>query len=180
MASSDDSGWVFGYGSLVWRPEFSFVERRAAFVRGYARRFWQGSPDHRGAPDAPGRVVTLVREAEAICWGIAFRIERDAWEGVLRDLDARESGGFERVSLTVRFGDPAKGSAQALTYVAGAENPNFLGPASLPDIAGQVRSSHGRSGSNAEYVLQLAASLRALDVHDDHVVELAALLTLEG
>ncbi len=172
--------WVFGYGSLVWRPGFRHVESAPACVRGFARRFWQGSPDHRGVPEAPGRVVTLVREAEAICWGIAFRIERDVWDEVLRELDARESGGFERVSLDVRFGEPTDGSAQALTYIAGAENPNFLGPASLPEIAGQVKKSHGRSGSNTEYVLQLAASLHAIDVHDDHVSKLATLLAAEG
>src|SRR5581483_11846825 len=65
--------WIFAYGSLIFRPDFPWIERRRAFVRGWARRFWQGSPDHRGVPEAPGRVVTLVAR-DGFCGGCAYRI----------------------------------------------------------------------------------------------------------
>jgi cation transport regulator ChaC len=62
---STDRVLVFGYGSLVWRPSFAHVSRRCVFVRGWHRRFWQGSPDHRGTPARPGLVVTMVPAAAA-------------------------------------------------------------------------------------------------------------------
>lgn len=172
--------WIFGYGSLLWRPDFPHAERRAACVRGWARRLWQGSPDHRGAPDAPGRVATLVPRGDAECWGVAYRVDGGDWDEALEILDARESGGFERQLLDVRFDASSQTPVAALTYVAGEANPNFLGPAPLCAIAGQVRAARGRSGSNAEYVLRLAAYLRTLEVRDEHVFGVAQLIDGEA
>jgi len=173
----DGARWVFGYGSLVWRPAFPHVERRRANLRGWARRFWQGSPDHRGVREAPGRVLTLVPRPEALCWGLAYRVEDAAWDEVLALLDARESGGFERRSLPIGFDANGSTPVPALTYVAGEGNPNFLGDAPLPDIAAQIRGARGRSGSNLEYALQMAAALRELQVDDPHVFAVAELLS---
>jgi cation transport protein ChaC len=170
--------WIFGYGSLMWRPAFSYTERRPAWLRGWGRRFWQGSTDHRGVPGAPGRVVTLVREVGAICWGIAFRVDgRHA--DVLAGLDHRERGGFTRHRGTIRM-EPDGATAQAILYVAGEGNPNFLGPASLPAVAEQVRRSRGPSGSNLDYVLRLGGALREIGAADPHVFELERLLVAAG
>jgi cation transport regulator ChaC len=171
-----DEHWVFGYGSLVWRPGFRHLESTPACVRGFARRFWQGSPDHRGVPDAPGRVVTLVPEPDAVCWGIVYRVAPEDWEGVTRDLDVREIGGFDRRTLEVVFGD-ARPARPALTWVAGEGNPNYLGPAPMAEIVAQVRASRGCSGTNTEYVLRLADWLRANEAADDHVFAVADLVS---
>jgi cation transport protein ChaC len=165
--------FVFGYGSLLWRPDFRHEERLVACLRGASRRFWQGSPDHRGRPDAPGRVVTLVDEPGAECWGAAYRVEAARWDEIAAALDVRESGGFERVDVELQIDAPAPSRVQALVYVARAGNPNFLGPASLEAISAQVRGARGRSGTNVDYVLRLADSLRALGKADEHVFELA-------
>ena len=167
--------WVFGYGSLIWRPTFAFSERREGYVDGWARRFWQGSTDHRGVPGAPGRVVTLVMEAAARCWGAAYRIDDAQREEVLAHLDHREKGGYARHQVAVHFSED-EAPCTALVYVATEDNPEYLGPASLESIAAQVRASRGPSGANAEYVLRLAESLRAMNAHDGHVFDLAALL----
>jgi len=168
--------WIFGYGSLLWRPDFAFAERGVAVIEGWSRRFWQGSTDHRGVPEAPGRVVTLEAAPMSHCWGLAYRIAGDAAVAVLAALDHRERGGFDRIDVDARLGRDAGEVVAAITYVAAPGNPNYLGPASLPEIADQVRRSHGPSGSNVEYALRLADSLRALELVDDHVFELEELL----
>ena len=159
----------------MWRPDFQHRERRAARAEGWARRFWQGSTDHRGVPGAPGRVVTLRRRAGAHCWGLAFRVDAAEAPAVLATLDHRERGGFERVELEVRFA-PDDAVARAVTYVAGASNANYLGPAPLAAVAEQVRRCRGPSGSNLEYVLELARALRGIGAEDEHVFALERLL----
>ena len=167
--------WVFGYGSLVWRPALPFRERRPARIRGWERRFWQGSTDHRGVPDAPGRVVTLVRQAKAVCWGAAYRISASDVPLVMAELDWREKGGYERADLRLELRRP-EATADGIVYLATASNPNYLGPAPISEIADQVRRSQGPSGANPEYVLRLADALREMGAEDAHVFELEALL----
>jgi cation transport regulator ChaC len=167
--------WIFGYGSLVWRPAFDYEAREPGWIEGWTRRFWQGSIDHRGVPDAPGRVVTLVPEASARCWGVAYRIASEQIDAVLGTLDHREQGGYERHFLDVHV-SAGRTIEGALVYVATEHNPNWLGPAPLSAIAGQIRRSTGPSGSNPEYILRLAEALRELGATDDHVFALAELV----
>ncbi|MEE3326202.1 MAG: gamma-glutamylcyclotransferase [Myxococcota bacterium] len=175
---SSGSVWIFGYGSLIWRPDFAFAERRHGYIRDYARRFWQGSTDHRGTVDFPGRVVTLIDQPGAICWGTAYRVHLEQTGAVLDGLDRRESGGFRRevveVCMPESEGDTEKLSAQL--YLAPAENPNYLGPDSLPAIARQICTAQGPSGPNVEYALELACALREMGAEDDHVFSLEALI----
>ncbi len=168
-----DALWIFGYGSLIWRPDFAHVERRVGCLAGWSRRLWQGSPDHRGVPEAPGRVATLHREPGAVCWGAAYRVRHEQRDEVLRRLDQRESGGFERHRVSVELKDARGERLSALVYVAGPDNANFLGPASAERIAAQVALAKGRSGTNREYVLRLAAALRGLGAEDAHVFAVA-------
>ncbi|HTO57717.1 MAG TPA: gamma-glutamylcyclotransferase [Pseudomonadales bacterium] len=163
----EDTGrvWVFGYGSLIWRPDFPFAERRRAHVDGWVRRFWQGSHDHRGTPDAPGRVVTLIPEPRARCVGMAYLIEHDVFD----HLDHREKNGYERNDVMLAFDD---GCADGVVYIAHRGNYAFLGDAPLDAIARQVLVSRGPSGANLEYLYELARALRDLDADDSHVFEL--------
>lgn len=164
--------WIFGYGSIIWRPGFDFLRREPAWLDGWARRFWQASPDHRGTPAAPGRVVTLVPEARACCAGVAFAVAPEAAGQVLAVLDARESGGFERRRVDLRVEGGARRSA--LVYVAPPGNGNFLGPAPLEAMGRQIRDAAGESGTNHEYLRRLATALAELGIEDPHVDGLLA------
>ena len=164
-----DLHWVFGYGSLIWKQDFPFLEARAARVQGWTRRFWQGSHDHRGVPDDPGRVVTLVESPGEHCTGRAFLITHDVFE----HLDHREKNGYERYDLGIVFDD---GTRSGVTYVAPPDNHAFLGDAPVEEMIEQILRCVGPSGRNVDYVLELAKALRALAVDDSHVFELEQLL----
>ncbi|HEY0464451.1 MAG TPA: gamma-glutamylcyclotransferase [Polyangiaceae bacterium] len=168
--------WVFGYGSLLFRAEFPFVERRVARLRGFSRRFWQSSPDHRGTPEAPGRVVTLIESPENSVLGFAYRVARERAYAVLAELDQRERAGYERVQVELEFSQAPFGRVCAWVYQARAENPGFVPSADHESIAQIVRGARGPSGDNASYVRRLAQALRELGEDDPHVFAIERLL----
>lgn len=198
---SHGSFWIFGYGSLVWRPAFPHLRSCPATIRDFSRRFWQGSTDHRGTPDRPGRVVTLIPDhtesrelsdsgVEQPCWGTAYEVPHGDPENVLAGLDHRERGGYDRVDVEILLYEETRStdvpedhrsreprSVAGLVYIAGPENTNYLGAASIENIASQIAASCGPSGANPEYVFELARSLREMGAEDAHVFAVDAEVT---
>jgi len=169
-----ESVWVFGYGSLIYKADFPYFERKPAKIHGWTRRFWQGSHDHRGTPDAPGRVVTLI-ESDEECLGMAYRVAPHTFE----HLDVREKNGYLRFTTPLYFLDGTQD--EGLVYIATPNNAAWLGPAPVEEIAEHILRSHGPSGSNREYLLKLDDALHALHAQDDHVSSIAqALRALEN
>ena len=166
--------WFFGYGSLIWKPGFPFETRIPARLPNHARRFWQGSPDHRGVPENPGRVVTLTPMSGTHCRGVVFGVEDKDHQAVIEYLDVRESGGYERTIQSVELEDGR--SVQAVVYVGRPDNPSYLGPASNEAIAEHIASSQGPSGTNIEYLLKLRDALHELDIDDEHIEDIVAQL----
>jgi cation transport regulator ChaC len=173
----DSDLWVFGYGSLIFRPDFPFVARREGFITDWSRRFWQASPDHRGTPELPGRVATIVASPGARCWGVAYGVAAEERERVLAYLDERECGGYERRMLPFHThgGEPL---ASVLVYIADHGNPNFVADEDVSTIAARIRAACGLRGPNLDYVLHLATALANMGADDPHVFELARALDL--
>lgn len=159
--------WVFGYGSLIYKVDFPYIERRIGSIAGWTRRFWQGSHDHRGTPDAPGRVVTLLPAPGTICRGMAYRID----PAVFAHLDHREKNGYARHRVDIALADSGNTVCGTL-YVASERNPAYLGPAGLDEIAAHIAGARGPSGTNRDYLFDLADALRGIGDADEHVAEL--------
>ncbi|MCU6499445.1 gamma-glutamylcyclotransferase [Rugamonas sp. A1-17] len=160
------SVWLFGYGSLIYKADFPYLERRPASIANWTRRFWQGSHDHRGTPEAPGRVVTIIEEPGAVCHGMAYLVTPE----VFAHLDHREKNGYLRLAISIAFEDG--GSVEGLVYIATPDNTAFLGEASEQEIARHIARSAGPSGPNSDYLNHLANALRELGRHDQHVFEI--------
>jgi cation transport protein ChaC len=163
--------WLFGYGSLIYKADFDYIERRPASIRGWVRRFWQGSHDHRGTPEAPGRVVTLIPQADAVCHGVAYLISPQT----LDHLDVREKNGYLRVVTALNLDDERR--VEGLVYIATHENAAFLGEAPEREIAAHIARSAGPSGPNRDYLIQLAQALREMHADDAHVFAIERELT---
>lgn len=161
------SEWVFGYGSLTYKVDFAYLECEVASITGWKRRFWQGSHDHRGTPDAPGRVVTLVPDPGTVCRGVAYRID----PAVFAHLDHREKNGYERHRVDIALRESGR-TVPGTLYVADQRNPAYLGPAGLDEIAAHIAAAHGPSGANRDYLFGLAEALRRIGDNDLHVAEL--------
>lgn len=155
--------WLFGYGSLIFKADFPFIARQPASITGWTRRFWQGSHDHRGTPEAPGRVVTLVAEAGAVCHGMAYLVTPEEFA----HLDHREKNGYLRLATTITFDDGS--TVEGLVYIATADNAAFLGEAPEADIARHIATAAGPSGPNRDYLLALAQALRDMGKPDAHI-----------
>ncbi|KAI0974478.1 ChaC-domain-containing protein [Xylaria arbuscula] len=184
--SSDEEFWIFGYGSLIWKPPPHYDRRIAGWVTGYVRRFWQASQDHRGTPTAPGRVVTLIERsfwasladshdsAPEKVWGTAYRIKKEHVDEVANYLDIREINGY-----TIHYTPfhPADGSApiRTLVYIGTPDNDQFVGPQDPQALAEHIQRSKGPSGLNRDYLLELEKALNELSPEsgDGHVTDLS-------
>src|SRR5690606_22747116 len=107
-----------------------------SYVDGFARRFWQASTDHRGLPEKPGRVVTLMPDASSRCWGVSYRIATNERSRVLAALLQREQGGYSLQQVVCVAKDRAHtGTFEAVAFVGTSGHPLFAGESTLTEVA---------------------------------------------
>ena len=154
-------------------------------------RFWWYSLDHRGVPGAPGRVVNLFKsdDNEEKVWGVAYEIDDEAQ--TMKHLDHREKGGYSQHIIQFQpahkgdnseeediIAPPQKGYS-VVVYVGDESHPQYAKPSSVQEMAKTICYSQGPSGLNKDYLYNLAAALRQIHVHDDHVFELEKAVKME-
>lgn len=167
MLTQDKSNFVFAYGSLIWRPGFTYQAVSKASVAGFERRFWQASHDHRGTPELPGRVVTLVPVPNGSCWGLVYRLPETGLDVILSELDHREKDGYRREWLSVH--SEQWGELQALTWVATEQNPSWRGGEPVDKLAHLISQRTGPSGSNVDYLMNLSQALIECGINDPYI-----------
>lgn len=172
--------WIFGYGSLMWRPGFAFAERRNARLRGLHRRLCVYSHVHRGTPDRPGLVMGLDRGGA--CRGIAYRVEIADWATTLDYLREREqvTNVYLEVTRPVRLLGGDEREVAAITYAVDRSHPQYAGKLGIEAQLALIAQGHGISGPCAAYVLSTAEHLRDLGVDDPLLETLAHRLALEA
>ena len=168
--------WVFGYGSLMWRPGFEFIEQAPARLIGEHRALCVYSFDHRGTPEKPGLVLGLDRGGA--CRGIAFRVAAGRRRDTVEYLRGREqtTNVYREVMRSVWLNNEARQRVSALTYVVDRGHVQYAGRLSLPDQLRHVEQGHGRSGNNRDYVLSTVKSIEAQGFRDPQLHQLAVML----
>ena len=155
--------WVFAYGSLMWRPDFEYLEAQPATVYGYHRALCIYSEVYRGTCDAPGLVFGLDRGG--VCKGIAFRIADSQADMVMRALWEREmvTGVYRPRWLKSRL---AKGPATIWGFIADREHAQYAGRLAEEDAVGLVLQGCGKAGPCLDYLINTLEHLDELGIHD--------------
>ena len=168
--------WVFGYGSLMWRAGFEFIEQVPARLIGEHRALCVYSFDHRGTPEKPGLVLGLDRGGA--CRGIAFRVAAKLRNDTIDYLREREqtTNVYREVMRSVWLENEARQRISALAYVVDRGHVQYAGRLSLAEKLRYVEQGHGRSGNNRDYVLSTAKSIEAQGFRDPQLHQLALML----
>ncbi|XP_064622835.1 putative glutathione-specific gamma-glutamylcyclotransferase 2 [Lineus longissimus] len=172
--------WIFGYASLIWKPGFEYQRRVLGYIKGFSRRFWQTNATHRGTPDKPGRVATLVPDTESTVWGLAYEvIGQKNIRNAMRHLNGREvmCGGYCLMLANFHPEGEAEVTLPVLAYTATEKNQHYS-TTSLTELAEQVVAAEGPAGHNVEYVLRIVDFMKEHVgcEHDNHLLELNRLI----
>ena len=170
-AETNSSHWVFGYGSLIWRPGFAYASRHKALLRGAHRSLCVYSHHYRGTPQNPGLVFGLVRGGS--CRGMAFRVEPENWLDVRTYLLEREqiSGVYHEAIRPIQLSTGER--VEALTFLVDEAHDQYAGRLDMKQQFECVQHASGHMGPNVDYVVNTARHLKEMNIGDGHLEELS-------
>lgn len=165
--------WIFGYGSLMWRPGFDYLRSEPALVHGYHRSLCVYSFVHRGTPEEPGLVLGLDRGGS--CHGMAFQVAPEKWQDTVAYLRAREqvTSVYVEKQKTIRLTGSDR-HVEAVTYVVDRAHRQYAGVLSEDELLAHVRRGQGVSGHCMDYVMNTVTHLREMKIHDHRLERLMA------
>lgn len=165
--------WVYGYGSLIWRPDFEFAEQRQALLRGYHRALCLWSRINRGTPEQPGLVFGL--DVGGSCRGMAFRIPAESVPKVFDALWLREmpSGAYIPRWLRCRT---SQGDIRALVFTMNRKTDAYVPRMPDEQLRQVVYSAQGTNGPCIEYVMETASALQRSKILDKRLQSVVQLL----
>lgn len=166
--------WVFGYASLVWRPEFEFVESRRGTLLGYHRSLCLWSSVNRGTPERPGLVFGLAESGA--CEGTVFKLPNQNLRDKMRRLWKREMPNSSYLPMWLDC-KTNEGTVKALAFVMDPEDPSYVDNLSPEETVDIVIGAHGCYGPCTEYVLETAEALKKANIQDEALYHLADLIT---
>jgi cation transport protein ChaC len=174
MQESDPDFWVFGYGSLMWRPGFDYLEQSVAKLFGYHRSLCVYSHVHRGTPERPGLVLGLDRGGS--CHGMAFRVSMQDHDTVMAYLRAREQATMVYIESWHRVHLSDGRTVQAVAYTIDRHHKQYAGTLPFARLLELIRSGVGQSGANPDYVIATHEHLQQLGLEDKVLKKLALAL----
>ena len=163
MTGSGDR-WVFGYGSLMWRPGFPFQEKTSARLYGKKRAFCIYSIYHRGAPGRPGLVLGLT--SGGLVDGVAFKVAEEDWPETYAYLLEREQPSETYVEASAEVELNGGDKVEALVFFSDVLHPQWAGMLDMDEQARLIAGAAGMSGRNIDYLRDLVAHLRVEGVPD--------------
>ena len=165
--------WIFGYGSLMWNPDFKFSEKITGVVSGYHRRLCLKSTVYRGTPDLPGLVFGLDKGGE--CHGVAFHISPEHYESELQNVWEREM--FAETYIPTWVSIQTKQSCiSAITFVINSDHEHYVPDMALEEIAKRVIRAEGKCGSCHDYVKNTVKCLHQQGLRDSILEQLLTLI----
>ncbi|EHN63716.1 gamma-glutamylcyclotransferase [Comamonas testosteroni] len=167
----DEDLWIFGYGSLIWRPEFDFSERRSAHVHGWHRALKMWSTINRGTPQVPGLVFGMLSGGS--CQGMAFRIPRNQGDTVMRKLWLREmpNAVYDPRWLPCRT---PHGAVKALAFTLSRQSPHHTGELAPDEYRRIFSEAQGIYGTTLDYAQATFDELQRLGIDDKALKRLLA------